>query len=139
ERADAALARAVARALQTNSIIAGRVHQGSLMVRGHVKPTLDVVTDLMAAVFAYIDDGYGRRFANPFKDVFRELHRYLKPELDRLPYDDAGQRQGTRKAPHHERVRADATLQILGALGVGKEELSRWLAEEKVTNVERVS
>ncbi len=84
----------------------------------------------MRAVFARIETGYGRRFADHFKDMLREVHRYLWPTFDRLPYDAEGQRLGTRKLPFQDRVRGETVLAVLQALGVGKGELGGWLVEE---------
>jgi hypothetical protein len=99
-------------------------------VTARVAPTVEVVTDLVRAVFTTIDRGYGHRFADHFKDVFREVHRYLWPALDRLPHDRAGQRLSTRKLPLQERTRRETVRSLLRAMGVCEDELRRWLVEE---------
>jgi hypothetical protein len=129
QEADDALRRAVLRFLQNNAALAQRVETAGF-VKARVTPTVQVVTTLMAAVFGRIDSGYGRRFADHFKDVLREIHRYLRPCLDRLPYDRQGHKLGTRKTSSQERVRKETVLGLLQAMGVGEEELRSCLVDD---------
>ncbi|HJT76776.1 MAG TPA: hypothetical protein VJ739_06200 [Gemmataceae bacterium] len=127
-QADEALQRSVVRHLRENPALAGWGNKPDF-VKAKVTPTVEVVTDLTRNVFDRVESGYGRRFANHFKDMFREVHRYLQPELNRLPYDREGQKLGTRKTPYKERVRKETVLGLLKAMGVGEDELRRWLVE----------
>jgi hypothetical protein len=122
QEADAALQRAVIRYLGVDS---------SIEVRASVKPTFELVTDLIRKVFARIDDQYGRRFGDNFKDLFREIHRYLDPQLDRLVWDENGQHLGgqKKKKEHHEEIRKRAVLELLRALGIKRNELVEWSPE----------
>lgn len=125
---DEALARAADRALRKKPAVAARLDAG-LRVTAAVKPTVEVVADLARAVSARIEAGYGRRFGDPFKDVVRELHRYLGPDLHRVVADGEGRPLGKRKAPFADRVRRETALGLLGAFGVGRDELREWLSE----------
>jgi hypothetical protein len=122
------LARAASRFLRQNGGLARWLENGGA-VGAKVTPTAGVVTDLLRAVSLRIDDGYGRRFANHFKDLFREVHRYLRPALDRLPYGGDGQRLDTRKKPCEERIRKETVLELLKAMGVERAELRDWVAD----------
>jgi hypothetical protein len=99
------------------------------LVTARVIPTVEVVTDLAGAVFSRIEQGYGRRFADHFKDVFREVHRYLQPALDRLPANREGQRLGKWKKLYVDQIRRETVLGLLGAMSVGEDELKRWLLD----------
>jgi hypothetical protein len=128
DSANDALRRAVARVLRGNPALARRL-DGGMAVSAKVTPTVEVVTGLASAVFARIHGGYGRRFADHFKDVLRELHRYLSPALFRGPRDAMGQQLGARKAPFAGAIRSATVMALLEALGVRKDELREWLAE----------
>jgi hypothetical protein len=128
-QADEALRRAVARFVRDNPALALKVESPGF-ITARVTPTVEVVTDLVRAVFGRIDRGYGRRFADHFKDVFREVHRYLWPALNRLPYSQEGKSLSTRKRPYQERVRKETVLGLMRAMGVGEAELREWLADE---------
>jgi hypothetical protein len=128
-QADQALARASVRFLGENSALAELVDRPDF-IQARIVPTVEVVTDLIGSVFGRIESGYGRRFADHFKDVFREIHRYLRPELDRLPCNRDGHKIGTRKSPHEDRIRRATVLSLLQTMGVGKDELSHWLVDD---------
>jgi hypothetical protein len=125
-QANDTLRRAATRVLRENDAIAAKLDSG-LQVSAQVKPTLDLITDLTAAVFARIHNGYGRRFGDPFKDFLRELRRYLRPALDRLPYDKGGERLGTRKKSFEEEIRKAAIMRLLKAMDIRESELQGWL------------
>jgi hypothetical protein len=131
QQVDETLRQAVVRFLRSNPALAQRCETAGF-VKAQVTPTVEVVTDLIAAVFGRIESGYGRRFADHFKDVFREIHRYLGPGLGRLPDDEQGHKLGTGKMPSEERVRKETVLGLLRAMGVKGEELRRWLVEDSV-------
>jgi hypothetical protein len=126
DQANDTLQRAAVRLLRENSAVARTLETG-LLVSAKMKPTVGVVTDLVAAVFARIEGGYRRRFADQFKDILRELHRYLGPALDRLPKDGDGQRLGTRKDVFKGEIRKGTVLAVLKAMGVSEDELRGWL------------
>jgi hypothetical protein len=126
QQVDELLGRAVLRSLQENTAIGGRLDLKN-RVQASVKPTLEIITDLISAVFRRIERGYGRRFGNPFKDMCREIHRYLRPEFDRLPYDKQGQKLGGRKSPFEDMMRRETALGLLRAMGIGDGEIQEWL------------
>ncbi len=130
---DKLLAHAASRYLRQNSAFEGWFANGGL-IRAEVKPTIAVATDLVSAVFKRIDAGYGRRFANPFKDLFRELHRYLSPELDRLPWDHNRQPKGSHKLPFQRQLRKEVLLGLLKAMEIKHDELREWVSEISTDN-----
>jgi hypothetical protein len=134
--ANEALRRAVVRFLRESPTIGKKVESPGF-VKARVTPTVEVVTDLAGAVFGRIESGYCRRFADHFKDVFREVHRYRRPALDKLPADREGKRLGTRKWPYEDEVRRETVLGLLRTMGVSEDELKRWLLESSGMAPER--
>jgi hypothetical protein len=126
---DESLNRASIRFLGKNPKLAPKVLQKDF-VKSHVIPTSDVVIGLIAHAFRKIEAGYGRRFADLLKDAFRELHRYLRPALDRLPCDSNEKPLSNRKNPFHESIREKTALSIVHALGIEDEELRNWLLQK---------
>jgi hypothetical protein len=124
---DQSLNRAAIRFLQENPAF-GHLADTDGFIQSKVLPTVDVVTELAGTVFQKIASDYGRRFADPFKDLFRELHRYMKPELVRIPRDREGNNLGRLKAPYHEAIRKEAVLTLLRKIGVEDIEIQRWFA-----------
>ncbi len=133
QEVDDALRRAAVRYLGENPALVGRLDAG-LQVKAEVKPTVEIVTSLIEAGFKRIEDGYGRRFGDNFKDLFREVHRYLCPALDRLPCDGEGLRLGTRKESFKSEIRKATVLGLLKKMGVSDEELREWLPGPPGTN-----
>ncbi|MBY0522405.1 MAG: hypothetical protein K2R98_03365 [Gemmataceae bacterium] len=124
-----ALGRAAQRSLSENRAVAERA--AGIKISGLVKPTVDVVIDLATSVRRKIDEeGYGRRFGDPVKDLLRELHRFFHPALDRVPMDVQGNQLSTRKRSFADRLRKDKVLKFLGGLGISPSELSQWLTED---------
>jgi hypothetical protein len=123
EEANDALQRAAARFLRTeqNALVAKRVVDSLLHVKARVLPTVELIFELISAVFQTIDAGYGRRFADPCRDMFREVHRYLYPSLDRLVYDKDGKSSEKRKKKDEEEIQKKTLLSLLDALGIGRD------------------
>lgn len=120
---DDSLQRAVERHLRQNKALPNRLDAG-MVVRGKVCSTLELVCNLFRLVFRRIhEDSYGRRFGDPFKDLVREVHRYLYPELHWIPKNKQGVPTGTQKAPFHTQVRKQAIVDLLDSLGVTLKEL----------------
>jgi hypothetical protein len=102
-----------------------------MKLRGRVLSTLETVCDLARRVRHRIGkEFYGRRFGDPFKDLLRELHRYLEPDLARVPKNQQGQPLGTRKGEFEEQVRKQAALELLDSLGISPQEVARWAGEK---------
>jgi hypothetical protein len=129
QQLDYLLYRAVLRSLRENTAIGDRL-DFKVRVHARVKPTFEIITNLISAVFRRIERGYGRRFGNLFKDMYREVHRYLRPEFDRLPYDKQGQKLGGRRAPFEDMIRRETALGLLRAIGISYEELQKWLGSD---------
>jgi hypothetical protein len=124
---DAALGKAARRHLTINPAIQKRLDQG-LIVSGRVTTTLEVILDIGKFVRNKIDEEkYGRRFADPIKDLFREIHRYLSPQLNRLPCSSEGQQLETRKRSFEQNIRMATFFGIMEALGVSKQEANDYL------------
>jgi hypothetical protein len=130
EEIDGALGRAAERHLGENGSLAARLKDG-LRVQGKVQSTIDLVFDLTRRVCQRIDEGgYGRRSGDPFKDLVRELHRYLSADLVCVPKDERGEKLGTRKSNFQDEVRRQAVLGLLKSLGITEEEVVGWLGAE---------
>lgn len=125
-----ALSRAAARFLQKNPAFEGRAERADF-VKAQVIPTWEVVTELISAVFSRIDNGYGRRFGDPCKDLFREIHRYLLPALDRLPCDSANNKLGVRKNPFEDQIRKDMVIGLLRSMNIDEAKIRQWFVDAK--------
>lgn len=125
-----ALSRAAESSLRENPALGERLDAG-LPVKGSVRSTLESACDLMRFVRRRISEqSYGRRFGDPFKDLARELHRYLNPDMVRLPKDERGEVLGPRKSAFEGKLRRHTGLAVLAALGVEPDEVRRWINEE---------
>lgn len=128
EKADAALKREVYKRLARNPLIKKQLEAG-MQVNARLQSTVEVLMDLIESVCKRIDSGYGRRFGSPIKDVVREIHRYLTPQLSRIPKDENDKRRGQLKKPFADSIRKKTVLNLLKAFGVQEHELKEWLKD----------
>jgi hypothetical protein len=126
EKANAALRHEVCKRLARNPLIQKRLESG-IRVNARLQSTVEVFMDLIALVCKRIDSGYGKRFGNLIKDVVREVNRYLKPNLYRVPRDKNDKRRGRFKQPFADKIRKETALGLLKAFGVQEQELKQWL------------
>jgi hypothetical protein len=78
--ADHALQTVAERSLGENPAAKSRLGSG-LAVRARLPSTAEVAFELIGLARARIEGGYDRRFGDPLKDLVREVHRYLTPDL----------------------------------------------------------
>lgn len=112
------LGRAAERHLCGNPALKQRLKTG-LVVKGTVQSTLEAICEQAALVCKRIHKyKYGRRFGDSLKDIWRELHRYLGADLDRLPKDAEGKPLKTRKESFRDELRRKTVKSLLKALNI---------------------
>jgi hypothetical protein len=128
QAADLALQRAAEWFLRKNPCLQNRV-ANSFSVHGRFLSTIEVVFQQIESVCVRIEEGYGRRFGDPIEDVIREMHRYLRTDLGRIPLDYTGKKLSKNKEPFAAEIRKRTALKLLQVLGIKQDEMRQWVAD----------
>jgi hypothetical protein len=143
QRAGEWMLRTVEPFLRKNTLLAEKLDSSEIALKAQVKPTVELATDLIAGVFKEIKNGYNRRFGgdDPSKDLFREVYRYLHPDLytdignDIIPKDKDGNPLAMQpKKYFYPKIRNYAVRRILAALEITEANLRAWLGEASAGN-----
>jgi hypothetical protein len=133
ERVNAAFRRGVVRRLSSGNKAAADRIAGGLRVEAGVMSTLDVAASNIGKTVSSIRGGYGRRFGDPFKDMVREIYRFLDAAPYRRREDSNHSRTGSTRKAVRDEIRAATAGRLLDALGIGKDEVAARLAHAGAT------